>query len=370
MLAIKALNCESRMIGKFNDSSAAFFEQMLRYFRAMALSGPLVEFVGSFVVAAILYQGGREILGGRLTPADFFIFLGSFLAAYGPIKSISQMNGTFQLAAAAAERIFAVLDENPTVVESQNPVAFEGLRQGIELENVSFRYGGSEQWALRGVNLRIAPGEVVSLVGLSGSGKTTLVHLLLRLFDPQEGRILIDGRDLRDYSLRSLRAGLGLVAQDTILFNETLADNVAIDDPDPAAVERALEAAGAGAFVNQLPLKALTRIGDGGLRLSGGQRQLIAIARAIHKNPAILMLDEATSNLDASGESLVQQSLERLFPGRTVLTIAHRLSTSKKADRIVVLHHGEVQESGTHADLMASDGVYAALYKVSRLEAS
>ncbi len=369
MLVVKAFNYEQGAILKFNAESAAFFDQMMRYFRATALSGPLMEFLGSLIMAAIVFKAGQEILAARMTPGDFFTFLGAFFAAYAPIKNLSQMNATLQLALAAAERIFAVLDEQPTVRESASPVRFEKLVKGIEFERVSFRYPGREHWALKDVSLRIAPGEVVACAGPSGSGKTTLVHLLLRLFDPAQGRILIDGRDLREYSIASLRSHIGLVTQDTILFNETLAGNIAVGKPGASAAEiaGALEVADAAKFVGQLPAGADTPLGDRGLRLSGGQRQRIAIARAVLKNPAILMLDEATSNLDAGSERSVQEALERLFPGRTVLIIAHRLSTLQKADRIAVLHHGELVESGSHQQLLAKDGVYATLHRFQQL---
>jgi subfamily B ATP-binding cassette protein MsbA len=370
MLVVKSFNYEQGAIRRFNEESAAFFDQMMRYFRATALSGPLMEFLGSLIITAIVYKGAREIVGGTMTPGDFFTFLGSFFAAYAPIKNLSQMNATLQLALSAADRIFAILDEKPTVVESPQPLEFVKLREAIVFENVSFRYPGREHWALRRVNLRIEPGEVVAVAGPSGSGKTTFVHLLLRLFDPVEGRILIDGRDLRDYSVSSLRRHLGLVAQDTILFNETLAGNVAVGRPEasPAEILKALEVADADAFVRQLPSGADTPLGDRGLRLSGGQRQRIAIARAVLKDPPILMLDEATSNLDAGSERSVQDALEKLFPGRTVLIIAHRLSTLAKADRILVLHQGELVESGTHEKLLAGGGVYATLYKFQQLQ--
>ncbi|HAM36322.1 MAG TPA: hypothetical protein DCP85_10410 [Elusimicrobia bacterium] len=370
MLVVKAFNYEADAIRKFNSESSAFFDQMMRYFRATALSGPLMEFLGSLILAAIVYKAGREIFHGRMTPGDFFTFLGSFFMAYAPVKNLSQMNATLQMAMAAADRIFAVLEEKPTVREKPDAFAFTGLKSGIIFENVSFQYPSRDHWALRRVNLSIKAGEVVAVAGPSGSGKTTLVHLLLRLFDPTEGRILIDGKDLRDYSSASLRSHLGLVTQDTILFNDTLAANVAVGRPGASAGEvlEALKVADAAEFVAHLPSGMDTSLGDRGLRLSGGQRQRIAIARAVLKNPSLLLLDEATSNLDAGSERSVQQSLERLYPGRTVLIIAHRLATLQNAHRIVVLNRGEVAEAGTHAELLAQGGVYATLYRFQQLE--
>jgi len=371
MLVVKAFNYEAEATVKFRVESDAFFGQMMRYYRATALSGPLMEFLGSIIMAAIVLKAGQEIYAKTMTPGDFFTFLGAFFMAYAPIKNISQTNAQIQLALASADRIFAILDEKPTVMERPGAARFTGLREGIVFEDVSFKYPSRDHWALRHVSLEIKLGEVVAMAGSSGSGKTTLVHLLLRLFDPTEGRILIDGRDLRDYDSRSLRAHFGLVTQDTILFNDTLGANVAVGSPGAslADIRRALEVANASEFVADLPAGLDTPLGDRGLRLSGGQRQRIAIARAVLKNPSFLLLDEATSNLDAGSEKSVQAALERIYPGRTVLIVAHRLSTLQNAHRIVVLHHGEVAEAGTHAELLAREGgIYATLYRFQQLE--
>ncbi|MFA6004290.1 MAG: ABC transporter transmembrane domain-containing protein [Elusimicrobiota bacterium] len=370
MLVVKAFNYEDDAIRKFNAESAAFFDQMMRYFRATALSGPLMEFLGSLILAAIVYKAGWEIFHATMTPGDFFSFIGSFFMAYAPIKNLSQMNATLQMALAGADRIFGILDEKPTVEEKSGADTFQGLQDCVEFQDVSFRYPGRDNWALRHVNLKIKAGEVVAVAGPSGSGKTTLVHLMLRLFDPVEGRILVDGKDLREYSSRSLRSHLGLVTQDTILFNDTLGGNVAVGRSGASRdeVKEALEVADAAEFVSHLPTGLDTPLGDRGLRLSGGQRQRIAIARAVLKNPSLLLLDEATSNLDTSSERSVQVALERLYPGRTVLIIAHRLTTLQNAHRIVVLHRGEMAESGTHAELLARGGIYATLYRFQQLE--
>lgn len=369
MLVVKAFNYEEGAIQKFQEENASLFDQMMRYFRATALSGPLMEFLGSLILSAIVFQAGKSIIQGQMTTGAFFTFLGSFFAAYAPIKNLSQLNSTLQMALSGADRIFSILDEKPTVFEKPNPIIFKSLGQGIELENVSFRYPERDAWALKNVSLKIAPGETIGVAGPSGSGKTTLVHLLLRLFDPTEGRILVDGKDLRDYSISSLRNHLGLVTQDTVLFNDTIYGNIALSKKGAsrADIAQALEVADAASFVQSMPLGGDTPLGDRGSRLSGGQRQRIAIARAVLKNPSILIFDEATSNLDATSERSVQKALESLSKGRTVLMIAHRLSTLQAADRIVVFNQGEVLESGRHAELLAKGGVYSTLYKFQQL---
>ncbi|MBI4052179.1 MAG: ABC transporter ATP-binding protein [Elusimicrobia bacterium] len=370
MIVVKAFNYEEGAIRKFNQESSSFFFQMMRYLRATALSGPLMEFLGSLVLTTLVFYGGKEIIQEQMTPGTFFAFLGSFFAAYDPIKNLARLNSTVQISLASAERIFQVLDEKPAVQERTGPLPFKNPRQGIQLKNVCFRYPGRESWALKNINLQMSPGEVVAIAGPSGSGKTTLAHLLLRLFDPAQGQILVDDMDLREFSIKSLRDHIGLVTQDTILFNDSVVGNVALGKPEASQEEvlNALRAADAASFVQQLPAGPHTLLGDRGIRLSGGQRQRIAIARAILKNPSIHILDEATSNLDTASERSVQQALEKLYQGRTVFVIAHRLSTLQNADRIFAMHLGEIVESGTHAELLAKKGLYAMLYQLQQLE--
>jgi ATP-binding cassette, subfamily B, bacterial MsbA len=370
MLVVKAFNYEDGAIRKFTAENEQLFEEMMRYFRATALSGPLMEFLGSLILAAIVYQAGWAIIHEKMTPGAFFTFLGSFFAAYAPIKNLSQLNSTLQMALAGADRIFSILDERPTVKQAARPVIFKPIKEGLELEKVAFRYPEREPFALKGVDLKIKAGEILGVAGPSGSGKTTLVHLLLRLFDPTEGRIALDGVDLKDFDTTSVRAQIGLVTQDTMLFNDTVLGNVAISKPGATRdeVRRALEVADAWSFVEQLDLGLDTPLGDRAVRLSGGQRQRLAIARAVLKNPSLLILDEATSNLDTNSERAVQKAMERLYEGRTVIMIAHRLSTLKAADRIAVFHQGELVELGRHKELMAQGGVYSTLYKFQELE--
>jgi subfamily B ATP-binding cassette protein MsbA len=371
MLVVKSFNHEQGAIVKFRKENDEFFHQMMRYFRATALSGPLMEFLGSWIIALIVWKSGHAIMAAQMTPGQFAVFMGCFFMVYGPTKNLARANSTLQLGLVAAGRIFSVLDEAPTVVEPASPKPFPALTEGIVFDKVSFRYPGRDTWALREVSLTIAPGQIVALAGPSGSGKTTFVHLLLRLFDPTEGRITIDGVDLRDMSSHELRAKVGLVSQETILFNDTVYGNVAIgrDGASRADVEGALKTADAFDFVSQMAEGLDTPLGDRGARLSGGQRQRLAIARAVLKDPKLMILDEATSNLDTSSERAVQAALERLYPGRTVVMIAHRLSTVQKADRIVILRAGRVEESGTHAELLAKNGVYATLTRYQQLEA-
>ncbi len=370
MLVVKSFNYEKGAIDKFRVENDEFFHQMMRYFRATALSGPLMEFLGSLIMAAIVWLGGRAIGAGTMSPAQFAVFLGSFFMAYGPIKNLAQMNSTLQLGLSAAARIFSILDEAPSVVEPKNPKAFPALTSGVVFDDVSFRYPSRETWALQNVSMTIKPGEVVALAGPSGSGKTTFVHLLLRLFDPTEGRITIDGIDIKDMSSHDLRSHLGLVSQETILFNDTVLGNVAVgrEGATREQVSKALQVADASDFVGAMKQGLDTPLGDRGARLSGGQRQRLAIARAVLKDPKLLILDEATSNLDAGSERAVQAAIERLYPGRTVIMIAHRLSTVQNADRIIVMRHGRVEETGTHAELLTKNGVYATLHRYQQLE--
>ncbi len=372
MLVVKAFNYEEGAIRKFDRENDSFFDQTMRYLRATALSGPLMEFLGALILTFLIYYGGLQILSGRMTPGAFFTFLAAFFAAYNPVKNLARLNAELQRGLAAVERVFEVLGEKPTVLESPRPLPFTAPARAIEFRGVSFRYPDRDAWALRGLDLSIAGGELLAVVGQSGSGKTTLAHLLLRLFDPVGGAVTVDGRDLRDFSIKSLRRHIGLVTQDTILLHDTVMANVALGRPEASREEilAALKAADAEDFVSRLPEGTETLLGDRGVRLSGGQRQRIAIARAVLKNPSLLILDEATSNLDTASEQSVQKALEPLYKGRTVLVIAHRLSTVQGADRIAVLRQGELAELGTHRELLSKGGVYATLYALQDLGAA
>lgn len=370
MMVIKAFNFEQGAIEKFQRENDSFFEQMMRYLRATALSGPLMEFVGALVAAGLLYYGGKENIAGRMTPGAFIAFLTAFFSAYNPTKNLAKLNSELQRGLASGERIFQLLDEKPTIVETPNARRFDGLKDRIRIEGVSFRYAGREAYAAKDLDLRIAKGEVVAIAGPSGSGKSTLVQLLLRLYDPQKGRILFDGVDLRDLNVHSFREQIGLVSQDTILFNDTVFNNLVLGRKgvDQAQVRHAAEIADAARFISELPQGYDTILGERGMKLSGGQRQRLAIARAVIKNPSILILDEATSSLDSASEEAVQKAIERLMEGRTVLVIAHRLSTIAMAHKIYVLSQGELIEEGDHRQLMERNGLYRRLYEIQKAE--
>jgi len=371
MTVIKAFNYEEKAIAKFQEENHSFFHQMMRYLRATALSGPLMEFLGSIIIAGLVYEGGRQIIAGSMTPGDFSAFLGAFFMAYAPTKNLGRLNSELQRGLASGERIFQILDEKPSIMDRPSAASFKGLEREIAFEGVTFSYPTREAPALNGVTLRVRRGETVAVVGPSGSGKSTLVQLLLRLYDPDQGAVRLDGTDLRDLAVRSVRERIGLVTQETILFNDTVFENIAIGRPGVTQdeVERAARVADAASFIQDLPQGYRTQLGDRGLRLSGGQRQRLAIARAVLRNPALLVLDEATSNLDSTSETEVQKALDKLMDGRTVVVVAHRLSTIQGADRIYVLNQGELVQEGDHRSLIGGDGLYRRLYELQSASA-
>jgi subfamily B ATP-binding cassette protein MsbA len=321
-----------------------------------------MEILGGVGIACIVFYGGYNVIQGEATPGTFFSFLAALLMLYEPVKRLSGVNNTVQQGLAAATRIFEVLDTVPEIQDKPGARDLPGVSRGVEYQDVSFKY--EEGWVLKNINLRIQAGEVVAFVGASGGGKTTLVNLLPRFYDVTAGTILIDGVDIRDYRVESLRALIGIVTQQTILFNETVRDNIAYGKVGQSLEEvvKAAQAAFADGFIRNLPRGYDTVIGEQGVKLSGGERQRISIARALLKNAPILILDEATSSLDSESEIEVQKALEYLMEGRTTLVIAHRLSTIRKANRIVVISSGEIVEVGTHEELMEKEGEYKKLY--------
>ena len=359
---VKAFNMENYERRRFSKINEKLFRIIVKSFRVRAVSHPLMETLGGLGIAAIVFYGGYNVIHGAATPGTFFSFLAALLMLYEPVKRLSNVNNSIQQGLAGASRIFEILD---TVAEIRNkPGARElgQIREGIEFQNVSFKY--EENWVLKNINLQIKVGEVVAFVGSSGGGKTTLVNLVPRFYDVNSGRLLIDGQDIRDLTVESLRGKTAIVTQQTILFNDTVENNIAygnIGQPYEKIVEAA-EAAFAHNFIRNLPEGYKTLIGEQGVKLSGGERQRLSIARALLKNAPILILDEATSSLDSESEVEVQKALDFLMRGRTTLVIAHRLSTIRKADRIIVLSNGGIVEEGKHEELLQREGEYRKLY--------
>jgi subfamily B ATP-binding cassette protein MsbA len=363
---VKAFATERFEQERFERANSGFFRAFVRLRRVSAAARPLPEFAIVAVAVAMLWLGGHEIfVRHALAPQTFMLFVGALLTMISPIKSLSEVNANVQQGVAAAQRTFAMLDTAPEVTDKPDARPLPRFRDRIRFESVSFAYREGTP-VLRDISFDIARGEVVALVGSSGAGKSTAMDLLARFHDPTVGRITLDGVDLRDATTASLRAQLGIVTQETILFHDTVRRNIAygLGDAADEAVVAAARAAHAHEFIQRLPHGYETVIGERGAQLSGGERQRLAIARALLRNPPILLLDEATSSLDTESERLVQEALERLMHDRTVLVIAHRLSTVQHADRIVVLEGGRVSASGTHAQLIERDGVYRRLYNL------
>jgi ATP-binding cassette, subfamily B, bacterial MsbA len=329
-----------------------------------ALSSPLMEFIGAIGIAAIVFYGGLKVIQGESTPGTFFSFLGGLLALYQPVKGLSKVNSQIQKALAAIHRVYEILDTPTDLVEKADAGELPRISREVRFERVSFAY--QEELVLRDVDLQVRAGEVIALVGTSGGGKTTLVNLIPRFYDVTTGAVSIDGVDVRDVTFKSLRGQIGMVTQQSFLFNDTVRNNIAYGDvsQDDQAIVEAARAAYAYDFIVQLPQGMDTVIGEQGVRLSGGQRQRICIARALLKNAPILILDEATSSLDSESELEVQRALENLMRGRTTFVIAHRLSTVQSADRILVIVGGRIMEQGSHADLLARNGEYRRLYDI------
>jgi ATP-binding cassette, subfamily B, bacterial MsbA len=368
---VKAFGAEGREGERFERASEGLYRTNMKVTRIVSILPPLMELLGGLGIAVALWYGSREITDGRLTPGEFTSFIAALLLMYGPVKKLSRVNASLQQAIAAAERIFEVLDRHTEVKEKPGARPLPPFSRTIEFRDVVFQYDDGHRPILRNVSFSVQAGAMVAIVGRSGAGKTTLVNLLPRFYDVTGGAILIDGVDVRDVTLASLRAQIGIVTQETILFDETIARNIAYGMPaaSDGEIEAAARAANAHEFIAQLPEGYQSTIGERGQRLSGGQRQRLAIARAILKNSPILILDEATSALDSESELLVQNALANLMLDRTSFVIAHRLSTIRRADAIIVLERGQVVEIGRHDELLARPGsAYGRLHDLQLLE--
>ena len=368
---VKAFGAEGREAQKFGDASQQLYRTNTRVTRVVALLPPIMELLGAFAIAGALVYGSQQIAAGRLTTGQFFGFVATLFLMYGPIKKLSRVNANIQQAIAAAERIFEVLDRHTEVVERAGAATMAPFRHVIEFRDVAFAYDDVQARAiLRGVTFTVQAGQVIALVGRSGAGKTTLVNLIPRFYDVTGGAILIDGVDVRDVTLASLRAQIGIVTQETILFDDTVSANIAYGRPSATReeIEQAARAAHAHEFITALARGYDSTIGERGQRLSGGQRQRLAIARALLKDSPLLVLDEATSSLDTESEMLVQGALANLMKNRTSFVIAHRLSTIRRADAIIVMDRGRVVEVGRHDELLARGSLYARLYELQLLE--
>ena len=333
--------------------------------RYRRIQHPLMEVIGGIGMALIVWFGGKEVIAGNSTPGTFFSFMTALIMIYEPIKGVSKINSTVQQGLAAATRVFDLLDIAPEIADKNRAQTLPPFQQNITLQNITFSYDGITP-VLNGINLAVKRGEILAIVGPSGSGKSTLANLIPRFFEIQKGHLLIDGMDIRDVTLKSLRDQIAIVTQQTILFNDTIRNNISYGDPDrsEAEIQEAARAAYALNFIEQLPQGFETVIGESGVRLSGGERQRLSIARALLKNAPILVLDEATSALDSESEREVQRALENLMKNRTTFVIAHRLSTIKNADRIIVVKNGLIIEEGSHETLLALHGEYESLYNI------
>lgn len=362
---IKSFCKEKHENTRFSINNKDYYNVQQRITRVDARTTPVMEFLSMTGVAIVLWFGGKDVIDGVWTLGDFTAFILAITQMYQPIKNFAQLNSTIQKASAGSERVFEILDENPSIVSLANSKNLDTFSQDIVYKNVTFSYEKDKQ-ILKDINIDIKKGQTVAFVGSSGSGKSTIANLILRFYDVDNGEILVDGINIKDLSLSSLRDKIGVVSQDVFLFNDTVKYNISYGKMDATdeEIENAAKAANAHKFISKMPNGYNTLIGERGMKLSGGEKQRIAIARAMLKNPPILILDEATSALDTESEKLVQEAIDTLMKNRTVVLIAHRLSTVKNADKIVVIDKGCVAEVGKHQDLLDKNGIYASLYNL------
>ena len=364
---VKAFVNEKEEVKNFTRESKHYFKLLLKRARLDLIAGPTTETFGVIIGVVLLWYGGMEVLAQKgVSAEDFIRFIIILFSILGPIKQLSNVNLKIQIGAASAERIFGLLDTPPEIVEDPDPVELDVFNNAIEFDQIYFEYSDADERVLDEVSFTIKKGEIVALVGPSGSGKSTIADLIPRFFDVSKGALRIDGKNVRKISFSSLRGSMGIVTQEVILFNDTIRKNIAYGQSDVTeeAIQKAAEAANALEFIKQTPDGFDTLIGERGVNLSGGQKQRLAIARALLKNPPILILDEATSALDTESEKMVQKAIEVLMKDRTVLVIAHRLSTVQNADKIVVLDKGKILEVGSHNELYEKGGLYRRLYDI------
>ncbi len=362
---IKAFNMEEQEIKKFKSGNSRLFNVVMKAMRVIALQSPIMEVIVTLGMVFILAMGGYSVINGVVSDGTFFAFIAAMASFYAHLRVLAGINRESQEALVAAERIFYVLDSRSFVLEAQDAVDLKHLKDSIIFEHVSFGYSRKVN-ILERINLKVNKGEVVAFVGVSGSGKTTIANLLARFYDPTKGRIVIDGHDIRNVTLKSLRMQMGIVTQETILFNDTVRDNIAYGELDATQekIITAAKAADAHGFIMNMPYKYNTVVGERGVTLSGGERQRIAIARAVLKNPPILVLDEATSNLDSESETLIQKAIDELMKNRTVIIITHRLVSLKRVKKIFVIDKNRIIGQGTHVELMKKNVVYRKLYNL------
>jgi len=361
---VKAFGMEEYERKRFRDLIGGFMKHQMRIFKVNAMSFPIMELVAGFGIAGVLFYGGLRVAAGEATAGTLMSFLAAVIMLYEPVKRLSGANNQIQQGLAAAERIFDILDEDIIVCDAVDAKMLSGFQHAVSFEDVGLCYAGAEKSVLSNINLEVKAGQVVALIGRSGAGKSSLANLVPRFMDVSEGRVLLDGHDVRELTQKSLREQIALVTQDVILFNDTVLNNIAYGHEviDRERVEAIAKAANAHEFIMKLPKGYETMVGERGVILSGGQRQRLSLARALLKDAPILILDEATSSLDTESEQLVQQAIDRLMTGRTVLVIAHRLSTIRHADCIVVLNDGGIAQMGQHEELLQQGGLYAELY--------